>query len=165
MTFLPVLWSFAGLILLSTSPAYTACPIELATYQDRDGIAEIAFSPVNEQAAVTNRFRMAMRGGPLFEGVVMWSDDPARSYGLLMFNCPEGDVTGAELEACTLWEGAIYTVDEEGEVGLLPGEGQSAPRKLILADLGYQMQGAPAFTSAGLFTAPWDAFTLAGCQE
>jgi hypothetical protein len=153
------------LSLLAASSAHAACPIELATYQDRDGVAEIAFRPVDAQAAVTNRFRMAMRGGPLFEGVVMWSEDPARPNGLVMFNCPEGDVTGTELEACTLWQGVIYAIDDEGEVGLLPGEGKPAPQTLILADLAYQMRSAPAFADAGLFAAPWDGFTLAGCQE
>lgn len=155
----------AGLILLSALPALAACPIELSTYADRDGVAEIAFRPVDAQAAVTNRFRMAMRGGPLFEGVVMWTDEPARPSGLLMYDCPEGDVTGAELAACTIWQGVVYAVGDDGEIGLLPGEGEPAPGRLLLADLGYQMRWAPGFETAGLYTAPWDVFTLSGCQE
>lgn len=95
----------------------------------------------------------------------MWSDDPARPNGLLMFQCPQGDVTGAELEACTLWQGVIYAVDGQGEIGLLPGEGSPAPQSLIFADLGYQLRHAPAFANAGLFTVPWDGFKLSGCQQ
>ena len=157
-----LLASIAG---LAAAPALAACPIELATYRDRDGIAEVEFKPVEGQAAVTNRFHMAMRGGPLFDGVVMWTEDPPRPNGIVMFNCAEGDVTGAELDACTIWQGVIYAVDAKGEVGLLPGEGEPAPRSLILADLAYQMRAAPGFTNAGLFSVPWDGFTLAGCQE
>ncbi len=151
--------------LAAASPATAACPVELAIYRDRDGVAEIAFRPAAGSAAVTNKFQMAMRGGPLFEGVVMWTEEPARPYGQVMFNCPEGDVTGAELDACTLWQGVIYGVDGEGGVGLLPGEGEPAPSSIILSDLAYQMRGAPAFSSAGLFTVPSDVFALSGCQE
>src|SRR5690606_3858176 len=153
------------LMLLASSAAMAACPVDLAIYRDRDGVAELTFRPVTGGAAVTNRFNMAMRGGPLFEGIVMWREEPARSFGTLMFNCPEGDVSGAEIEACTLWEGAIYTVGDDGAVELLPAEGEPAPRSLVLADLAYQMRWAPAFTDAGLFTVPWDVFTLSGCQE
>jgi hypothetical protein len=155
----------AALALLSAQPVLAACPIELATYRDRDGIADLEFIPVAGSAAVTNKFHVAMKGGPVFEGVVMWTEGPARSNGLLMFNCPEGDVTGAELDACTIWQGVIYGIDDKGEVGLLPAEGQAAPQKLILADLAGWMSSAPAFTNAGLSTVPWDGFTLSGCQE
>jgi NAD(P)-dependent dehydrogenase (short-subunit alcohol dehydrogenase family) len=30
---------------------------------------------------------------------------------MVMHNCPEGDVTGEEIAACTVWEGVIYTLD------------------------------------------------------
>lgn len=152
-------------LMLTTSAAHAACPIELAIYSDRDGIAELNFAPVEQVAAVTNMFRLVMRGGPIFEGHVMWTQEPARPYGQLMFKCPEGDVTGEELDACTVWQGVIYGIDDKGEVGLLPAEGEPAPASLVLADLAYQMQGAPAFTTAGLATVPWDGFTLSGCQE
>lgn len=151
--------------MLAASPALADCPIELATYRDRDEVAEIAFSPVDGRAAVTNQFQVAMDGGPLFEGVIMWTDDPERPRGMVFFNCPEGDVTGTELDACTLWEGVVYGIDEKGDVDLLPGEGKPAPHKLILADLGYNMRWAPNFRNAGLYTVPWDVFTLSGCQE
>lgn len=165
MTFLSPPSLAAGLVLLSAFPALAACPVELATYSDRDGIAELEFTPVAGSAAVTNKFRLFMNGGPQFEGVVMWTEEPARPNGLLMFNCPEGDVTGMELDACTIWQGVIYSVDDKGEVGVLPGEGEPAPQKLILADLATWMKQAPAFVDAGLFTVPWDGFSLTGCQE
>ncbi|MBO6717535.1 MAG: hypothetical protein JJ913_06205 [Rhizobiaceae bacterium] len=150
---------------LTATSAHAACPIELATYADRDGVAELEFRPVIESVTVTNHFRMAMRGGPQFEGMVMWTDDPARPNGFLTFNCPEGDVTGAEIEACTLWQGVVYSVDAAGAVGLMPVEGEPAPQTLVLADLANWMRHAPAFGNAGLVTVPWDVFTLTGCQE
>jgi len=155
----------AALSMLPAFPAHAACPVELATYHDRDGVAELEFTPVAGSAAVTNRFRVLLKDGPQFDGVVMWTDDPARSNGLLMSACPEGDLTGAEIEACTVWQGVIYAIGEGGEIGLLPAEGKPAPRQLLLADLASWMRNAPAFANAGLSTVPWDGFTLAGCQE
>ncbi|MBX3532434.1 MAG: hypothetical protein KF849_17675 [Rhizobiaceae bacterium] len=147
------------------APALAACPVELAVYRDRDAIAELNFSPVDAQAAVTNRFKLIMRDGPVFEGHVLWTDDPARPYGQLLFECPEGDVTGDELAACSVWQGTIYTLGADNTIGLMPGEGEPAPEKLLLADLGYQMRWSATWEKAGLKAVPWDEFRLAGCQE
>ena len=51
----------------------------------------------------------------------MQSADPDRPNGIVMYNCPEGDVTGDDLEACTVWQGLIYGVSAAGQVdNLLP---------------------------------------------
>ena len=157
-----------GAVLVTTAmtgAAHAACPIELAVYTDRHDVASIDFVPAGELAAVTNRFSMAMREGARFDGHVLWTDEPERPYGHLMHDCPEGDLTGEEIRACTLWQGAIYAVDEDGQAGLLPAEGEPAPAVLILSDLGYQMSVAPAFQAAGPLTPPFDVFSLSGCQE
>jgi hypothetical protein len=152
-------------VLAGAAPAVAACPVELAVYRDRDAMAELNFSPVDAQAAVTNKFRLLMRDGPVFEGHVLWTDDPARPYGQLLFECPEGDVTGEELAACTVWQGTIYTLGADNAAGLLPGEGEPAPERLLLADLGYQMRWSATWEKAGLKAVPWDEFRLSGCQE
>lgn len=150
---------------LGVSPSLAACPVELAVYRDRDAIAGIDFMPVDSQAAVTNRFRMAMRDGPVFEGHVLWTGDPARPYGQLLHDCPEGDVTGEEIAACTVWQGTVYALGADGAVGLMPGQGEPAPERLLLADLGYQMRWSAAWEKAGLTAVPWDEFRLSGCRE
>ncbi|MEX0954300.1 MAG: hypothetical protein WDZ83_03700 [Rhizobiaceae bacterium] len=147
------------------SPARAACPIELAVYQDRDGIAEISFEPVTESVVVTNQFRMEFAGAPPFKGMVLWTENPSRPNGLIIHDCPEGDLTGAEIEACTVWQGPIYAVDDQGMAGLVPAEGQPAPKGLLLADFGYKIVGAAAFDLLNLDRLPWDGFRLAGCQE
>ena len=152
-------------LMLVSQPALAACPIELATYRDRDGIAELNFAPVAERAAVTNMFKLLLPGGVELEGMVMWTENPSRSNGIVMRNCPEGDVTGDELAACTIWQGVIYAIDSHGAVDLMSGEGKPAPQSLLLADLGYQMVGAPELDDVALPSLPWDAFTLSGCQE
>jgi hypothetical protein len=153
------------LAVAAVTPAFAACPIELAVYRDRDLVAELNFAPVDAQVAVTNRFKLIIRDGPVFEGHVLWTNDPARPYGQLMFQCPDGDVTGEELAACTVWQGTVYTVAADSVVGLMPAEGEPAPAKLLLADLGYQMRWSATWDKAGLKATPWDEFTLSGCQE
>ena len=157
----PILAAASVLLAL---PAQAACPVELATYRDRDGRAEINFTPAGEGAVVTNRFRLIVADA-VFDGLVMWSGGEARSFGQLGYKCPDGDVTGAEIEACTAWEGPLYAVDEAGGVGLLPAEGAPAPATLLLAGLGPYLGGSPAAETAGLTEFPFDSFHLSGCQE
>lgn len=151
--------------MLAAVPARAGCPMELAVYEDRDGLAGIDFRPAGKSAAVTNSFRMVLKDGLELDGLVMWTEGERRARGMLSHDCPEGDVTGEELAACTLWEGVIYTTDDQGNIGLLPPDGQDAPKRLILADLGPSLRFSPAFAKAGLEKAPWDVFELSGCQE
>ncbi len=155
----------AAAVAVQAMAAFAACPIELALYRDRDAIAGLDFTPTGGQAAVANSFRLVMRDGPVFEGHVLWTDEPARPYGQLLHECPEGDVTGEELAACTVWQGTIYAIGADGGVNLMPAQGEPAPERLLLADLGYQMRWSQAWEKAGLTAVPWDEFRLSGCQE
>lgn len=157
--------ALAAAMTVLASPASAACPMELAVYASPGEVATIDFRPTGESAAVTNTFRFHMREGVSFDGIVLWTEEPRRAHGMLMHECPEGDVTGEEIAACTVWEGVVYAVDEAGAVGQLPAEGEPAPRRLILADLARVMQGSPAYAKAGLTTLPDDVFDLSGCQE
>lgn len=159
----------AGMILacamvLAAAPASAACPVELAVYGDRDDAAGIDFRPAVDLATVTNAFRMNLDNGTVLDGIVMWSDGTERPYGTLMYKCPDGDVTGAELEACTVWQGVIYAADETGTVDLLPKTG-AAPKTLIFPDLGPSLRLSTAYGEGGFSKVPWDVFALKGCQE
>ncbi|MGD9915242.1 MAG: hypothetical protein AB7S80_14260 [Rhizobiaceae bacterium] len=147
------------------SPVLAACPMELAVYADEQGGAGIDFRPRGESAIVTNGFRMHLADGSVFDGMVAWSDDAARPWGTLMHNCPEGDVTGGELAACTVWEGVVYAVDGAGKVGLLPKEGEAAPANLLFPALGPSLRHAQVFAPDGPAKLPFDVFALKGCQE
>ncbi|TKT82817.1 hypothetical protein [Aquamicrobium sp. LC103] len=153
----------AALTVAFASSAFAACPIELAVYGEPEIGASVEFRPA-EAAAVTNAFRMILPKDLVADGVVMWSEGVARPNGMLMHECPEGDVTGAEIEACTAWQGVIYAVDEQGDVALLPGQGEPAPKTLIFPDLAYGLRYA-AVIGENLEKMPWDVFTLKGCQE
>jgi hypothetical protein len=152
-------------VLAGGAPAaFAACPVELAVYGDRDGVAGIDFRPAAGLATVTNAFRMNLDDGIMLDGMVMWSEGTERPYGTLTYQCPEGDVTGAELDACTIWQGVIYTADDTGGIDLLPKAGD-APKRLIFPDLGPSLRLSTAYGEGGFTKVPWDVFTLQGCQE
>ena len=153
------------LALAVSFPAHAACPIELATYADMENAAELEFTPTLNSATVTNSFRMLLDHDVVLDGVVMWSQEVARPNGMLMHNCPEGDVTGAELDVCTVWQGVIYTSDDTGDIKLLPAEGAEAPQKLIFADLAHSLRMSSAYGVNGFSKMPFDVFALKGCQE
>ncbi|MBN9242665.1 MAG: hypothetical protein J0I98_07720 [Mesorhizobium sp.] len=150
--------------IVAVAPALAACPVELAVYGDRDNAAGIDFRPATGLATVTNAFRMTLDNGTAFDGMVMWSEGTERPYGTLTYKCPDGDVTGKEMEACTVWQGVIYTADEAGGIDLLPKTG-AAPKALIFPDLGPSLRLSTVYGTAGFSRVPWDVFTLKGCQE
>jgi hypothetical protein len=154
-----------GILASSAAPALAACPMELSVYGERDGVAEINFTPTLNRAVVTNTFRMLLEDDLALDGIVMWTEAVPRPSGMLMYKCPQGDVTGAELAVCTVWQGVIYTSDDKGNIELLPAEGAEAPAKLIFPDLARSLQRSAAFDADELSKVPWDVFALKGCQE
>lgn len=156
--------AFAAALAVMASPAHAACPIELAVYSDRDKVAQIDFTPKGE-TAVTNAFRLLLDGGVVLDGHVLWTDGIARPNGMVMHECPEGDVTGEEIAACTVWQGVIYAVSESGAVDLLPREGEPAPKRLILPDLGHAVSVSRPGAALQPGFVPFDTFELSGCQE
>jgi len=151
--------------LATAQPARAGCPIELATYADTRGVAELEFSPARGGATVSNSFRLLLDNDVVLDGIVQWTDTEPRPWGTLMYKCPDGDVTGQELAACTLWEGVIYTLDGKGGIALLPAPGTVAPQMLLLPALGPSLRMSSAYGANGFSKTPWDVFALKGCQE
>lgn len=159
--FLPVAAS-AIAAALAVGPAH-ACPIELSVYGDPAGSVSVEFRPA-AGAAVTNAFRLLLGDDTVLDGHVMWTQDVERPNGTISYQCPDGDVTGPEYEACTAWQGVVYTIDAAGQVGLLPGEGEPAPPHLLFPDLAYALHAFPGLAGSAM-TSSWEVFSLSGCQE
>jgi len=156
------LGALATAMALVTWPCLADCPIELSVYGGRDDAATLDFHPA-QGAAVTNSFRL-VHGETILDGIVMWSQGVERPNGVISYQCPDGDVTGPEYEACTVWQGVIYAVDASGEIGLLPRAGEAAPARLLFPDLAYAVHAFPAFVE-GVAPLSSEVFTLSGCQE
>ncbi len=142
------------------------CVQEKAVYVDMDNAYELRFEPMGSESSVSNRFKLAVRNTAVVaEGVVMRSDDQLRSDGRIMFECPEGDVTGADLRACTVWQGMVYASDLKGHIRALPAEGESAADRLFLPALGPSIQKSSLWGKGKATVAPWDVLSLKGCNQ
>ncbi|MDO9416514.1 hypothetical protein [Pararhizobium sp.] len=156
-----------ALSLLVQGPAFAAsCLQEHAIYEDVDGAYELRFEPVGSQSAVTsNHFKLDIyESGTVVDGIVQRSDELFRPNGMLMFNCPEGDATGAEIAACTIWEGEIYAIDDKGTVDPLPQEGGEAATQLLFTGLGTAIRNSVLWETRKATVVPWDVMKLRGCK-
>jgi hypothetical protein len=152
--------------LLAVSPADAAgCLQEQAIYGDADGAYELRFEPVGSPSAATsNHFKIKVGKTDLvLDGIVMQSDEPVRANGMIMHNCPEGDVTGDDIAACTVWQGVIYSVGTDGTVASLPGEGLEAASQVLLPDFGPAVRNSSIWGKATV--APWDVLTFKECSQ
>lgn len=156
----------AALGAVTAAPALGAeCSQAHAIYGDRDGGYELRFEPVGSESAVTsNHFKVAvLKPGLLLDGVVMPTGEPERATGIVMHDCPDGDVTGEELRACTVWQGPVYSVDKAGAITEIPPETAPAAHQILLPDFGPALRASSAWGKGKAETDSWDAFTLKGC--
>lgn len=152
--------------VLAASPSVAACKQELAVYSEPEANASLEFTPAAPNGSTSHTFKIKFpENSVVLDGIVMWTEGVARPVGIVMHKCPEGDVTGAELEACTVWQGVIYAIDGQGNVDLLPPEGADSAAQLLLPDFAPALRQSSAYGMAGVSKMPWDAFKISGCQE
>jgi hypothetical protein len=162
--------AMAAVFLVSATgqPVFAAdCKQASAVYIDHDGAYELRFTPINSQAAVaSNQFKLSvLKTAIVFDGYVMPADDPARANGLLMFNCPGGDVTTADLNACTIWQGAVYGVNADGGIDNLQPEAADAADKVLLPGLGPAIRASSVWGAGKATVAPWDVLDFKECAK
>ncbi|WLS03539.1 hypothetical protein [Shinella oryzae] len=153
----------AGL-LAATSAFAGECRQDRAIYADRDGGYELTFEPIGSDAAATSHhFKLkVLSSGTVLDGIVM-PGDPARSNGMVMYKCPEGDVTGEEIAACTVWEGVIYALDGAGDAADLPDESATAAAGVLLSGFGPSLRYSKLWDEGKAKVVPWDLLKLKGC--
>ncbi|MFK0164580.1 hypothetical protein [Rhizobium sp. NPDC090279] len=153
--------------IVNPLPAYSAeCVQEKAVYGDMDNAYELRFEPMGSESSVSNKFKFSVRNTAIIaEGIVMRGEDQPSADGRIMFECPEGDVTGADLRACTVWQGMIYASDLKGHIRALPAEGESAADRLFLPALGPSIQKSSLWGKGKATVAPWDVLSLKGCNQ
>jgi hypothetical protein len=166
---LPALTLAAMMMAASGSPAIAACPQALAIYDEAQSGAEIAFAgPLRDVDGMQHRFSLSFaESGVTMDGVVMMAGEPDRPWGVIMHNCPQGDATGAEIAACTVWEGPVYAISVEGAVSWIPARDamRTAGERLLLPDFGAAVMQSQAWQAEGITTLPGDVFRLKACQE
>ena len=148
-------------------PAFAACTQDRAIYTDRDDAYTLTFkhAPEDQPSASSNEFSITMNDSDLkLDGVVMWTEGSvARPNGIVMYKCPDGDVTGEELEACTVWKGVIYALGEGPDADLLPKAKEPAAQALLLPDLSNAMSGFDFKLAKPIEAFPWEVFRFKEC--
>lgn len=154
---------------LAAPSAHAACFQELAVYEEGQAKASLTFVPRGDGPDPTlGRFTIRFpENAVAFDGVIMPADDPQRPWGIVMHKCPQGDATGEEIAACTIWEGVVYGLDDTGNVFYLPAlnQGDEAAATILLPDFAGAVRLSAAWGDKGLSTAPKDDFKLSGCME
>ncbi len=59
-----------------------------------------------------------------------------RSVARIMKDCPEGDITGEDIRACTAFEGYVYAISGEGKAGNVGKGNVPAAANILFAGLG-----------------------------
>jgi hypothetical protein len=151
-------------LALSHAASAADCLIEKATFREAETGIELAFAAASgENTPVTHGF-IAQIGKFKLDGHVLYDPEIERPVGMLMNNCPEGDVTGADLAACTVWKGIVYGIDETtGHVDLLPPEGAGAPDAILLPGFGPAILAS--VVGKDMESGPWDVFEFKGCAS
>ena len=164
----PAVLALAAIIGMPAA-SQAACPQALAVYGEERAGAEIAFSgPLSEADGMQYRFGVAFAENDVkMDGVVMMAGEPDRPWGVIMHDCPEGDATGAEITACTVWQGTIYAIDGKGGVDWLPvlDVNHAAGESLLFPELGAAVMHSAAWQAGQVTVMPGDAFRLNACQE
>jgi hypothetical protein len=132
---------------------------------DSKGIYTLTFEAVDpESSASSHSFKMTIGDtGLVLDGYVMPSEPVNRTNGFLFNNCPEGDITGDDIAACTVWQGVIYA-SGGGKIDLLPQQGADAAQEILLPGFGAALQASSAWGPKKATVAPWDVLTLKGCR-
>lgn len=159
--------SIAGLlpaIVLSGGPARALdCVQSEAVYKADKGSYTLSFRPLTDKAAaVTHRFALS-DGKVTLDGLVMDTEEPTRTAAHIEKDCPEGDVTGDDIRACTGYEGYVYAISETGGIGNLPSGNEKAGSRLLFAGLG-PVLAASALAEKWKLASISDSFQLTECK-
>ncbi|MCR9139872.1 MAG: hypothetical protein NXI27_28025 [Alphaproteobacteria bacterium] len=155
----------AGLLTISayagTQKGSRLCPQSLAGYgtESQDILLEFAGS-------ADGAFRVLLgNGGGVLQGFVYPGEENDDNLAVVLNDCPEGDATGEELAACTIWQGPIVAVAENGDVAPMPASDQPAAETLLLEGFSDALMASDIYNQAGLSAGDFDTLRLMACQE
>jgi hypothetical protein len=123
---------------LSSAPAFAACTQDRAIYTDRDDAYTLTFKHVPE-------------------------DQPVMTSNEFSIEMNDGDVTGDELQACTVWRGVIYALTEGADADLLPKAKEPAAQALLLPDFSSSISSFNFKLEKPIETFPWEVFRFKEC--
>ncbi len=152
-----------SVILGATNFSFAACPQELSIYEDTNGNS-LTFTPPLPSQASEHEFTLHM-GTVALQGVVLWSHEPTRPEAIIMDSCPEGDVTGDELDKCTVWQGVVYGLTKEAKAPYLGKRGTPNADAILLPDFSRLVLDHTFKVALAGPAKVDDVFVMKGCQE
>ncbi|MDR6819474.1 hypothetical protein J2X76_004666 [Neorhizobium sp. 2083] len=152
-------------LLPGLAAAAERCAIEKAVFVEATAGTVLSFKPVGSNAAVVSHL-FTITGGKLkLDGNVMYDDESERPGGMVTNNCPQGDATGAELRACTLWTGVPYALDvATGRIDILGAADTPAPDAILMPGFGPAIRHSALWGKSGLSRVPWDLYQFKECK-
>lgn len=151
--------------LVSGAAQAKDCPQDHAVYEDVSRQYQITFQTPSEASVVSHLFTMTIaKTDTKLDGNVQKTEDVVRSLGTVLFQCPDGDVTGADLDACTVWQSVIYSVSADGTIGNLAAGSAVAADQLLLSDFGAALRQSKLWSEKRATLVPYDSFRFKECR-
>jgi hypothetical protein len=150
--------------------AQAACKVENAVYAERDNGYELHFhkgKPWEFRGMTDVVFDLVVPDGRKLWGNISSNMGTSRDVGRIYHGCPspaaDADLlTDEEYDACQQWEGVVYALNK-GEPDLMPSEGEKAPERILMTDLGRKIRYSDVVTGPG--EEPWDVFDFKRCVK
>jgi hypothetical protein len=151
----------AGAVEGDSSKTARGCPLALSAYAAAEGAVAVEF-----RGDGTRSFRLLVDGiDGTFDGFVFPGDDGTEDLAVVLDDCPEGDVTGTDLDACRIWQGPVSGVDTNGSPVVLPDADAAAAPGIRLDGLAQALSGSRPFRDAGLEPVSFETLALFACQD
>ncbi|MEM6464140.1 MAG: hypothetical protein AAF724_19720 [Pseudomonadota bacterium] len=158
--------SFLALIFVplsvpsQASASGPSCPQSIAVYGSGNGLVAIEFSGAEDLS-----FAMLIESGPAYAGFVYPAEIEGAADAVVLDNCPDGDVTGDEITACTVWQGRLEAIAADGTVEAFSLSGGLAVAGLRMDGLAGALARRIPDMNAEPARAETETLTLSACQE
>lgn len=157
-------------VIAPAATAQTACKVENAIFAERENGYELRFhkgKPWEFRGMTDAVFDLVMPDGRKLWGNISSNMGTSRDVGRVYHGCPSPTanadlLTDEEYDDCQQWEGVVYALDK-GEPAFMPGEGENAPERILMTDLGRQIRYSDVVGSPG--DEPWDVFDFKRCVK
>lgn len=140
------------------------CQQGSARYVDPESGLLLSFSSFGENVQAMHQFTIGLEASDIqLDGFVVVEGKPLRPVSFVVNQCPDGDVTGEELAACTVWKGVPYGRFSDGNIGLLPLANDEALTQILLPDFARSVMANPVWESMKAMNEPFEVFDFKDC--
>ncbi|OXT02317.1 hypothetical protein B7H23_05275 [Notoacmeibacter marinus] len=148
----------------ATMPAHASCSQGRAIYHTPISRTELAFVTPEDAAAKTHEVDVRL-GALESRAYINPSADLNQPVMTLPYQCPEDDLTEADLDACILYRGVVYALSAGETLRTLPDADKAAATQILLPNFSASLYGNPVLDAIEADGKQGDIFTLSGCGD